>query len=616
MKNIRRIVLQSSILSLMYGSTIISVNNVAPTLDFRSAARDTVGKVVGTTSHHVHLFDMESYYGTMFIRPKFQQSFRSSNISDCLFGNALVNTDTITTSSDSDDDNNNNGRRSIVITGSQVASRGANDLMAENFLLARDFKGVISFKPQVRTFLMDFHFYIALDEWIEGMYFRIYGPLVHSRYDLNFRETPGTSGTVGYGAGYFDTVAVPQSSLLQSFAAYGQGNTISSYSGSTVTVQPLQFAKITSDDHRKTCFGELRAEFGYNFLLDEDYHLGIAIEAAAPTGKRNDAEYLFAPECGSHHWELGAGITGHYTLWRSEDEEKHFDFVLEADITHLFKSKEKRTFDLKGIGKGLSRYMLAEQMTSPAVNLTAGTDATTAVAPSAQFNRVFAPVANISTRDVKVSIGVQADIVAMFNFTCRGFSWDLGYNYWGRSKEKISLREDDDSNFPTNWALKGDASVFGYVSGNATGIALSATESNATLNAGTNLSSVNNSGVNNATLAFDNSTPTKNPLLTSSTGTTAINTSSTPIFIQLSDLNVEGSETKGMSNKIFTHFNYTWVDREDWVPYVGIGAEVEFGRHSGNNSDDNNSSDIDDASSLTCALSQWGIWIKGGLSFN
>ena len=38
-------------------------------------------------------------------------------------------------------------------------------------------------------------------------------------------------------------------------------------------------------------------------------------------------------------------------LWRSEDErniEKHFDFIMEADITHIFKAKQHRTFDLKG----------------------------------------------------------------------------------------------------------------------------------------------------------------------------------------------------------------------------------------------------------------------------
>ncbi|PJF37569.1 MAG: hypothetical protein CUN55_21400, partial [Phototrophicales bacterium] len=50
-----------AVLSLL---STAAVAKVAPFLNYRSAGRDTARKMVGTTSHHVYLYDMESFYGT------------------------------------------------------------------------------------------------------------------------------------------------------------------------------------------------------------------------------------------------------------------------------------------------------------------------------------------------------------------------------------------------------------------------------------------------------------------------------------------------------------------------------------------------------------------------
>ena len=199
----------------------------------------------------------------------------------------------------------------------------------------------------------------------------------------------------------------------------------------------------------------------------------INIQAAAPTGTRPNAEFLLPAYVGNgKHWELGGGIGGSWMMWSSEDGERSFNFIVEADVTHLFKAHQKMTLDL--VGKPLSRYMLAEQ-------LVAQTDAGEQLVPNTPiFNVVdsaglYMPVANFSTRDVNVSFGVQADLVAMFNYTHRGFSWDLGYNFWALSCSEVNLRCNDNCSnnnnscgnaiivpFPTNMALKGDASIAGY----------------------------------------------------------------------------------------------------------------------------------------------------------
>jgi hypothetical protein len=604
--------------AIVAGATLslLADNNtgVAPFLNLRPAGRDLAGKIVGTTSHHTHLYGMETWYGFGDIRFKYGQSFKPNNISRALFGPALVNNSTTSTTIS---DNSNQ----IVVSGSAITgTRGTYDLMAENFYLPRDFKSTLTFKPKVQRFQVDFDFRINLDEWSEGLYLEFWGPFVNERRNLDFEETINAAGTTGYAAGYFDTAAVASTSLLTSFASYANG--VGTIKTTTVKADYLQYAKFDNERHSRSEFGELRALIGYDVLLDEDYHLGLSFQAAAPTGRRPSAEFLFEPTAtNGKHWEVGGGISGHYTMWRSENEEKHFDFIVEADFTHLLKARQRRTFDLNG--KPLSRYMLAEKMQKTDAILLAGATEGAATAPTYQFAAEFAPVANVTTLDVKTSVGVQADVVGMFNFTCKGFTWDLGYEFFGGSSEKIDAYDSNDSDdnrltFAANtWALKGNASVYGY--NVAVPEALSATNNTATVfNSTIGSSVVNNTGVDNTNLAWATASSANLALFTVPSGSTQINTSNPPVLIALTDLNMEGAETKLQSHKIFTHLGYTWVDREDWVPFIGVGAEVEFGRRHDVNATTTTTTTTTSTTSgsINCALSQWGVWLKGGISFN
>jgi len=582
---------------------------VAPFVQWRSQGRDTARKLVGTTSHHVYLHDMESFYGTFNITPQYDQTFRTDNLLECYFGSSLTNCN------------------SIVIAGTHATALDIRkDWMAENFYLPRDFKSTIEFSPKVQNFLVDFYLYVGLDEWVKGLYFRIYGPVVNNRVTLNPCESIQEQGTEGYAPGFFASTAVPASTLLQSALAFFNGNTTITVPGIITT--PLLKAKIATDKQSTTGFAELRGELGWNYL-HEDYHFGFNIQAAAPTGKRPHGEFIFETQVGNgKHWELGAGLSAHWTMWRSEDDERHLDFVFEADVTHLFNTSQTRTFDL--IGKPNSRYMLATKMnlrptTDLFGNTIAGGGGGTVTAASSQFNAEYSPVANFTTRDVDVSIGVQGDVVIMFNYTHRGFSFDLGYNYWAMSHEDIELK---DSNcapaFPVNtWALKGDAQVFGFRADNNSPVPLSGTESLATIHQGTNIpragttpadGPTTNIGVDNAQFAqVSNDNPSVILNDSPTAPTNQIRTSIQPIFITVDDLNVDGAESRGSSNKIFTHFSYTWIDREDWIPYLGIGFYGEFGNTGHNDANDSNS-DCDHG--ISCALSEWGILVKGGVSFD
>lgn len=582
--------------------------NVAPFVQWRSEGRDTARKIVGTTSHHVYLYDMESFYGTFFFAPQYDQTFRADHLVECLFGNSLSNCNTLT------------------ITGTAATPTDiTKDWMAENFYLPRDFKSTIHFSPKVQNFLVDFNLYVGLDEWVKGLYFRIYGPVVNNRVTLNPCEKIIEEGTIGYQAGFFNSTATPSNTLLKSALSFFNGCTTIVVPG--ITAAPLAKAKIA--DHKKstTGFAELRGELGWNYL-HEDYHFGFNIQSAAPTGKRPHGEFAFETQVGNgKHWELGVGLSAHWTMWRSEDDEKHLDFVFEGDITHLFNASQTRTFDL--IGKPNSRYMLAEKMNlKPTTNLFGNTEAggvTGGTQASSQFNAEYSPVANFSTRNVNVSIGVQGDVVAMLNYTSHGLSWDIGYNYWGMSHEHIELRDCDSVPvFPANvWALKGDAQTYGFNATTQTAIPLSGTESFATIHQGTNIPKAANTTINpNTNLGVDNhqfaQTTAAGDIIITTTpgGGTQVETSIQPIFITVDNLNLEGAETHGSSNKLFTHLSYTWLDREDWIPYLGIGVYAEFGNTGNDNHDNDNNSTSCNDKSVNCALSKWAILIKGGVSFD
>lgn len=88
----------------------------------------------------------------------------------------------------------------------------------------------------------------------------------------------------------------------------------------------------------------------------------------------------------------------------------------------------------------------------------------------------------------------------------------------------------------------------------------------------------------------------------------------------------------GKSYKFFGNIGYIWKDHEEClIPYFGVGVEVEFGKQNKGccrnvtrpQSDGSNQYCIKtyvDACSerdrcKICALSQWGVWVKGGVSF-
>jgi len=598
----------TGIIAMILIAPILHAQTVTPYFSIRSQGLNTPRHISGVVQQTFANREFYDVHGTLAAILEYSRSFDHDEITNCLFGTKNCPT--------------------ITISGSRVANRGTQDWLADYFYLPTDFKSKVSFKPVIDNITLDLNFYLGLDEWTPGLYFTIYAPLVHSRWDLNMCETIDAKGTNTYDPGYFTPDTMQRNDMLNNFKEYANGNLVGPIAQTvagtdfTVIFQPLQKAKMSCDRLNRTRIADLRVAVGYNFVREDRYQVAFQGLLSAPTGTRPEGIYLFEPIVGnSHHWEVGAGFTGSVSLWQSGDEDKQLILFGDAQLTHLFKGRQKRTFDLKN--KPFSRYMLIEKMGTPISDNLQGNS----TAPSAQFKHEFLPVANLSHVSVDSKISLQAEVTACLTFVCNKFSWDLGYNFWGRTCEELKLHSLNPFANNTQWALKGDAHVYGYDRG-ATGagalvgaIPLSATQSTATIYSGTNFVAPNtvaqailNPNIDHprdATGDAANATASHPLSAEPHAASTSIKTSIDPVFLKTTDIDACERETNALSSKVFTHVSYTWDERDDWIPYLGVGGQVEFGHHG--NGQTSCSTNCDTC--IRCSLSQWAIWCKGGVTF-
>lgn len=569
----------------------------APRSQGHNAARESVGNL-----HRMLYKEGDTVHGTFAYGFEYSRSWRQDDITMTLFKNAHTTPCGC----------------GITISGSAVENRDATDWLADYFGLPTDFQSAVAFAPRIDNAIAPFTYHLGLDEWIHGMYFTLQSPLVHTRWSLNPGEKIRARGVNNYPAGYFAEEAVPREDLLPSFLSFASREEVPTLSESSdyipVTFRALDYSKITCSEHKRTRLADITSILGWNFIEHENYHIGTNIRMVVPTGTTPKGYYLFEPMVGNgHHWELGLGMTSHWDFWHNETEDRTVTLYIDASATHLFTANQKRTFDLKD--KPYSRYMLMQQMQdNQNSNPRLGDDF-----PHSEFSGMFTPLANISSFNVDVRIGLQADLVALLSYNSDTCSFDIGYNFWARSCEKIERNCPGSCALPaafatnnTTLAPKGNAYVIGFEPlSTFTAVRLGATQRNATIYNGTNPANdpAPNTGIDNTTVAVAND---GNILVTTSGGAIQTRSSNPLIFPSANDLDLCGAQTRSLTHKIFAHLEHTWIDRIHWTPHIGIGGEIEFG---GNASCCKPSCTDACESCSPCSLSQWGVWILGGISF-
>jgi hypothetical protein len=644
-----------------------------------NAARELVG-----WQQFINKADMDCLYGAFSLTAEYQQSFRGARLMQCLFdGDVFLNnsfTSTATTvsitnsgccgSNNSCNSNNNcNSVASLLVQGSCVGSRNPNAWLADYFGLPTDFNSVVSFRPKIQNAIFDFNLYLGLgDLGCGGLFFRIHAPIVWTKWTLCASEAVIASGVQPYLSGYMNTYSgIPASSLATSFLSAingtytfgdmqtplkhgifcGNGSNFNNGSGSCCGNN--NNGTNGSCNNGLVRLSDIEAAFGYNFVECEDYHFGLEIRGSAPTGNKPCNICLFEPIVGNgKFWTLGGGLTAHAVLWRDcECPDRTFSFYIDANVETLFKNCQSRSFDLTG--RPNSRYMLVEQLGSPSttVPLFAGTLGAATAVPFQYVPNSLQPLINVSTFNANVSYAAQGDVAMKFSYMTPNWDLDLGYEFWGRSKEKVCLRA---NSFPANtYALKGDAFIYGFGASNSPVganqiVPLSATESNATIHSGTS-AGISGLGCSTATtaaiIAFNQNSGIDNRTNATLSATTALTqvtylpnqtaiaanaqfTSNPPVFLTAASFATCGGNS-AYTNKIFANISYSW-ECDCISPFFGIGGEAEFsscGRNNGNCGTGSGTSSCGTGSCGTstscnndsCAISQWGVWLKGGVGF-
>lgn len=563
---------------------------------------------------------------------EFQQTFKSGDMARCMFGTNVLS-----------------------FKGSQVAGRASTDIIADNFGLSPLFQGTLRVCPQVRNHNLKFESYWGFDNWLEGLYLRADLTFTHQERrlfeDCNTCLTSTVVTTTPFPPGYMGTGSVtPASDILTALGGsflFGDMQTAWQYG---------RFDRCKHSDNKVAGFS---LDLGYAFWKECDSHFGIFLRYEAPTGTKINgrqcaAENIFFPVIGNmHHNGFGGGLTAHKELW-SNDCGDAIEIYLDGYATHLFKNCQVRSFNLlrtstavtnvvnfnngccnscgssscSGCGDCnnnnncddscstasnsaslgcLSRYMLLKQLTP------------TAAPFDFAFTGTLINAINFTTRNVKSSIGVTGDATLAFIYRHKGFSLQLGYNIFGRQQEKLCLQPGTVpcSTFDANYSygLKGCTGDYYYsypvTAGSTTGITTGPTLLNATATASSSITSCgttdNPVAISTASVAaVDWTNPFKcsgalanaipNPTVVA-TITNCLASSSNPA-VPLTDANLDiesGRVQRLVSNKGFLAMNYEW-DECEWMPYIGIGGEVEGG-------------------SRCCDFKQWGVWLKGGFSF-
>ena len=498
----------------------------------------------------------------------------------------------------------------LAITGSHLTTRGDYDLIADHFGLSPYFQSRVKLEPSIRNGMLNFDFYCGLDGITKGLYVQGHIPAVWTRWFYQLcEELEPTSENTDFEAGYMGDGEVPVGATCFKEAIAGCTKSFGDMQ------DPMRYGKISPCPLTKRGVADLHLFVGYDFVSRETSHAGLNLRIVIPTGNRPNGEYLFEPIIGNgRHVELGVGFTGHTLVWESSGDQE-LTFWTTLTLHHLFRARQCRSFDLnRGICKpDCSGYNCRPDPCTPgAVDgvmceegfccQSAARCCTTTNYGSrymlmkkfdahGEYANELTPVINHTTLPCKVSVDIRTELLLMLGYTYRNFLFDVGYDGWMRSKEKIKIKacpfKDE------NYALKGIQQVRDTALPERTA---NDTQSHATL-AGY---------CDNHELA----------IRTNDDGTTrtfaekqvALRDEDSPVFITPEMVETRSAASpRLLTHKLFTHLGYigTEEDNRPIAPFCGVGLEVEF--------EGVNPTYVEVPVKNT--LSQWSIWTRGGIHF-
>jgi hypothetical protein len=507
--------------NMAYGQTFFSIRP-----QYSNVARDQMG-----TSNRIHKFAVQEFNGDVSLALDYAQSTKDLDLGTWFFFN---------------------GSNTMSYGPNWTpANYGAVDVNSLNFAVTAS--GTITASPRIQNFVADFQLYLGWDEFVQGLWTRLYVPVNWVRTDMRLIDTLTSSNSSTYLQGDVDnepngTTTVVYNDLQQGWVG---DRPVGDFAGRA-------FGNINGRDSITRVAG-LVFEFGYDFLRRERGHCGVSLRIVAPTGNEPNANVLFEPVSGANGcWEVGMSFTGAYQLYTTSTDSQ-FNFYVDGNITHLGSRAQKRLMGLKNIRSGSTN---GSENPSPGASwlLLEGFDS------SDTYNGSLISAADALALVVKVGNAVMADIAASFEFRKNNYGVRVGYNFWDRSKEKASARQA--SIFAdANYAIKAAPTTSG--------------------------SSILNFGVSNTCATKANSN-------ISSAGATVTAVGGAQYLTEDDIAVCPALHPQARSNKVFGCVDYTWNDNE-WTPYLLLGGSYEIGA---------SANEIKNS-----ALTQWSVLAKGGIAF-
>lgn len=534
---------------------------------------------------------------------EYQRSFRSERLANSLFGSNVLS-----------------------FSGSLAPGRTSDELLADNFGLSRNFKGQIKFCPQIENHIFDFEFYSNLNYLCDSLFVRIHAPLTYTIWQIDACETiESTSPT--FDPCYMDNNPNEQTPTASSIQEALSGN----FTFGDMKTPWCAGKFCLNKKRKKIAFADIDFIVGYYLRKNPYYYFGGFLQLVFPTGSKRINKEIFEPIVGNgRHFELGFGLTSHFTLWNNIDS--NISVFFEGNLTHLFSNRQCRLFDYSRNGT-FSRYLLLKEYN------------TSGITPQYAGSLINANCFN--NREAKVKINIKGDFSVKVSYLWKNLDIDIGYNVYGHTKEIVKIIDQCCNIDTKKFAIKGteDVCCFEYpivcidsesflfpdnamlppdtkicVDGQCKEInppfegpyEVEVVKNNASQPLATafNPRPLNSQASNSCKISLSSrsrqvTAPTQINEISQENGFFLCNENTPTRFVSRDDLNVRSGEALSvLSHKFFTFFNYIGFNCYQWIPQVGIGAEIEF--------------DGTRRNDMVCrksGLNQWGLWFKAGLLF-
>ncbi len=415
----------------------------------------------------------------------------------------------------------------------------------------------ISLNPIIYQTGSDFMFFIKSKQYGHSVFAKLKSALSSMVVDPGFTETnPVTPVAYPVGALIVSTAttADPSTSMTQAFAGITGTQSVQG------NFRPMTNGLINGTQSTGAHLSDTEMTVGYNYTCCEtDNSASLGLRVTAPTGNKPEGVYVLEPINGrGGNWGVGFYLAGNYRLWHSASQESNLKLNFMSSGIHLCQADVIRSYDLTANGHG-SKYLLVADY------------------ENGVYQNSVQNLVNLSTLESQSSFAFEGDAALALNYSCGGFSADLGYNAWGRTGENLTITQEFQAG---RFAVLGRQDV-GFDNAGVIGAANAcqpfATISNSqpntittTANTGTNIA-VNQTDIANATIAGN-----------CIGGNAAFNTAMT-------------AQYAAVTSKLFLKVGYNWKDC-DCNPYLNLVGNCEWSNISNN------------------ALPQWGLALIGGIS--